>query len=481
MARRRATVGPGGRVVAYRRVSALMGRGGDDFHSPDLQLSAIRRMTAGLQEVAVIDDIDQTGRDFERSGIEQIRQLAEARQMDVLAVYNVSRLGRNVLESLQFLAWLAERGVTIMSAQEHVDTSTSTGKMMLTNMLSIAQLQSDQIGDSWSGLISKRAGEGKHHGHRLLGYVKVSGLHVPHPTYGPMMTEVFARYARDVPLWEAAGYVAAVTGKPQRPPHLKRRLRNPAYLGMVVEAGEVRPGLHEPLVDEATWERVQLRLAREQGLPPKLQHPSWPLVGLVFCPDGHALTRQPTRHEKEDEWVYRLVCGQYKHRVLGGCEGIGMPVLDRVLEKVLDETRTHIKLLRSDSEARAARLARRDVVRADAGSLRAQIVRLRSAQARITKEWGLDDMPDDAYRQSMHELRRAEAAAAVELARVGAATAYPTSTAAANAAEEMLDLWDEMEPAEQGKLLRTQVREIIVRRADYHREPEACRTQVFFW
>lgn len=458
-----------------------MGRGGDDFHSPELQLNAIRRMTAGLHEVAVIDDIDETGRDFERDGIEQIRRLAEARQMDVLAVYNVSRLGRNVLESLQFLAWLAERGVTIMSAQEHVDTSTSTGKMMLTNMLSIAQLQSDQIGDSWSNLIDKRAGEGKHHGHRLLGYVKVNGLHVPHPTYGPMMTEVFARYARDEALWEVAGYVAAVTGKPQRPPHLKRRLANPAYRGRVVANGEVLPGQHQSLVDEPTWERVQLRLAREKGLPPKLRHPGWPLVGLVFCPDGHALARSMSRHEKEDEYVYRLMCSQYKHRVIGGCEGIGMPVLDRVIEKVLAETGNHIRLLRSDADARAARLARRDVARADAGSLRAQITRLRSAQAKITTEWGLGDMPDDAYRQSLHDLRQAEAAASTELTKIGTGTTYSTPIAATNAAEEMLELWPEMQPHEQAKLLRTQVREIIVRRAEYHREPEGDRTLVVFW
>jgi site-specific DNA recombinase len=110
------------RVVAYRRVSALMGRGGDDFHSPDVQLQAIRRVTTGMVEVAVIDDIDRTGRHFAREGIDKIRALAEAGHLDVLAVYDVSRLGRNVRESLAFLSRLADRGVTIVSACEQVDT-----------------------------------------------------------------------------------------------------------------------------------------------------------------------------------------------------------------------------------------------------------------------------------------------------------------------------------------------------------------------
>src|SRR5687768_2774212 len=132
------------RVVVYIRVSALMGRGGDDFHSPEVQLGAIRRRTIGMREVEVIDcDIDQTGTTFDRKGIDRVRELAEAGLMDVLAVYNVSRLGRNTLESLKFLNWLADRGVTIISAKQHIDTSTPSGRKHLTDLLAGAQMQSE--------------------------------------------------------------------------------------------------------------------------------------------------------------------------------------------------------------------------------------------------------------------------------------------------------------------------------------------------
>lgn len=71
------------RVVPYIRVSALMGRGGDDFHSPEVQLRAMRRKTIGMQEVEVIDcDIDRTGRDFAREGIDRIRVLAQTKAID---------------------------------------------------------------------------------------------------------------------------------------------------------------------------------------------------------------------------------------------------------------------------------------------------------------------------------------------------------------------------------------------------------------
>lgn len=106
------------RVVLYARVSALMDRGGDNFHSPTVQVGAMRRVTTGMVEVAVIEDLDRSGRTFDREGIGRIRAMAERREIDALAVYDVSRLGRNVRESLNVLAELAGLGVTILSACE---------------------------------------------------------------------------------------------------------------------------------------------------------------------------------------------------------------------------------------------------------------------------------------------------------------------------------------------------------------------------
>src|SRR5690242_4267650 len=107
-ARQRPVPDKSGRVVLYARVSALMDRGGDNFHSPTVQVTAMRRITAGMREVAVIEDLDASGRNFERDGINRIRRMAERGEIDALAVYDVSRLGRNVRESLTFLADLAD-------------------------------------------------------------------------------------------------------------------------------------------------------------------------------------------------------------------------------------------------------------------------------------------------------------------------------------------------------------------------------------
>lgn len=113
------------RQVSYIRVSALMGRGGEQFHSPDLQLQAIREMAGRTQaiEVAVVQDIDRTGRDFNREGIRQVMAMARNHEIDVVGFYDLSRFGRNLAESLGHIRELHDLGVSVASTVENFDDS----------------------------------------------------------------------------------------------------------------------------------------------------------------------------------------------------------------------------------------------------------------------------------------------------------------------------------------------------------------------
>lgn len=467
-----------GRVLLYVRVSALMGRSGDDFHSPDVQVSAMRRVTGGLREVGVIEDIDVSGRTFSRKGIDDIRRLAEARQIDALAVYDVSRLGRNVKESLTFLNWLADRGVTILSASEQVDTSTPAGRLMLTNMLAIAEYRSDEIGRGWSATIARRAEQGHHHG-KPLGYTRVDKRMVPDPVLGPAMTEAFTRYARGEQISAIAGYLAAVRGQPMHTSNIKKAFRNPVYRGHVIEGGLVLPGQHEPLVDENTWRSVQDRLGVEAGTPPRHLAPTWSLVGLCVCPDGHKLQRQPNKG-RDGIYVNRLVCGMGRSGVAGGCPGVGRPLLEPVEAEVLQQVAAYAARLRSDHHARAARLARIATASADRDSLQRDLTRLRTGMAKLTKRWALNEVPDQAYQDALAEMQAAETAALAELARLGPAEPERDPAGTARAAEALLAMWPRMNFPERGKALRSLVDRIVVRAAQRWREPEADRVEVLF-
>ncbi len=470
------------RVVAYIRVSALAGRGGDDFHSPDVQLAAIRRRTVGMLEVAVIDcDVDVPGTTFQREGIEKVRELAEAGHMDVLAVYNVARFGRNTLESLKFLNWLADRGVTIISAKQHIDTSTPSGRKHLTDLLSGAQMQSEEIGEAWADVIEQRAVDGLQHGYAAIGYVKVDKRLVPHPVYGPMMTEIFRRFADDTPTLELAQYYHSITGRRIDTSNLRTMLRRPVYRGLTDLHGETHAGQHQALVDPETWQRVDERMIATRTVPPRHVNPTWALVGLIFCEHcGYRVNRIPHRRRGQDHKEQRLRCGNGKYRVAGGCAGIGMPALAKVEAVVLDRVAAYVRQLRADPAARAAALAQKATARADLAVLERELERNQRGRARLRAKWAVDDADDDTYEEAIRELLDAESAIQAEIKKARQSVAMPDALDVANAAEALLTMWPEMTMAERGRALRTVVNKVIIRKAQAWREAEADRVQVVF-
>ncbi len=472
------------RVVAYIRVSALMGRGGEDFHSPEMQLAAIRRMTspAGMREVAVVEDIDQTGRTFNREGIDKIRAMAEKGSIDALAVYDVSRLGRNVRESLVFLLWLADHGVTILSTCEQVDTSTPVGRLMLTNMLAIAEYRSDEIGRHWSATISRRAERGHHHGVPPRGYLRVDKQLVPDPVLAPVMVKVFDDYAAGKPIGVIARELAAATSQQVWPTNLKKTLRSAVYIGMVVHKGQILPGSHEPLVDADVWRKVQDRLVRDSGTPSRTLAMSWSLAGLLFCEYGHVMwlmTYRVVNRRGVVSYDRRTACGV---RVSRGtdkqCPGSGSPAVAKVEDAVVAQVAEHVRLLRTSDAAMQAAVARRAEARSDVSMLEAELARVRTGLQRLARGWALGDVDDDTYRATRAGLEESRAGLEQRIAAVQPAAVGRTPEEAVHAGEALLAVWAEASGSERNALLRLMVSRVTIRASTRYREPPADRITV---
>jgi site-specific DNA recombinase len=471
------------RVVLYVRVSSVMGRGGDEFHSPDMQLNAMHRATAGMQEVAVIDDdIDQTGRTFEREGIAKIRKLAELGSFDVLAVYNISRFGRNVLESLKFLNWLADRGVTILSASEHIDTSTPSGRWMLTNMLAIAEMRSDEIGVEWSRTISSRARNGMHHGPPPTGYVKGDdGRLVPDPIAGAAVRQAFADYAAGLPVVGIRRRLHAATGLGFAPSTFKSMLSNVAYAGTVRvgargPAGVVEfPGAHPPLVDRDTWVKVQARVARDRSVPAKYAAPQYPLSGLGRCGSCEKATNY---RNDAGKGAVRIFCPRTWNTAGDGCRGCGaLPAAD-VEAWVLNRVRVHVSALRGDIGTQSAQLARASRAGVDAGAVETERAATRRAMARATERWSREQIDDRSYQDAMTSLRAAEAELSVTLARLQETAAAPEPGKLIALGEKLLELWPRMDGEQRNRALRDLATSVMIAPATYRRQPASERVTV---
>lgn len=476
------------RVVLYRRVSALMGRGGEDFHSPDVQLAGMRRHIAplGLHEVGIVDDIDVTGRTFSREGLDKIRAMVEQRQVDAIAVYDISRLGRNVGDALQFIAWLKEHAVSVISANERLD-DTPTGKFMTTQWLALAELYSNQIGQKWAETIDVRARNGHHHGVAPMGYVRIpndngKGTHLEaDPHLAPVIAQAFRDFAAGKTVAQITADISRARGKPTDRSTIKSLLQNPVYLGRVVLWGTgkgrrpagwrenpayVGPGKHPRLVEDDVWDICVRRHNRDSFTPPRLLGvPAHPLVGLVYCAVcEHRMQYHQGRYE----------CGQQNR--LKTCTGAGRPRAQELLDAVLEEARGYLALLRGDVGAQQAQLRRAQAAQ-DVDAAKARLVSVRAEMTKLTKGWLAGGVPDSAYQGLVGPLRAEEESLEARLER-------SLETEAADPGrlvvlvEEMLAMWDDMLVPERALVLRDVVSRVLVRAAAFFKEPEADRISV---
>ena len=88
------------------------------------------------------------------------------REGDTVIVHDFSRLARSVKDLLSIVDILDNKGVTLISNKENVDTSTATGRLMLTMIGAIAEFERQNMLDRQAEGIAIAKREGKYKGRK---------------------------------------------------------------------------------------------------------------------------------------------------------------------------------------------------------------------------------------------------------------------------------------------------------------------------
>lgn len=124
----------GGRLLGYARVSVADQR-------LDLQLDALR--AAGVPDHLTFTDHGVSGARAQRPGLDRL--LEEARDGDTVICWRLDRLGRSLVNLSTLASTLAERGVRIRTITDGVDTGTSTGRLLLGLLATLADWEREVI------------------------------------------------------------------------------------------------------------------------------------------------------------------------------------------------------------------------------------------------------------------------------------------------------------------------------------------------
>jgi len=283
------------------------------------------------------DDGGYSGGSMDRPALQALLSDVAGGLVDVIVVYKVDRLTRSLSDFAKIVDILEQRNVSFVSVTQHFNTTSSMGRLTLNVLLSFAQFEREITGERIRDKIAASRRKGMWTGGNVpLGYQRIDRKLLPHEAEAAVVRMIFQRYIElgCVRKLQMALERDGIRGKRRRdnaPAVLSRGalyliLRNPIYIGKIRYRQELHPGQHEPILEEALWQRAQTLLNAHMGRPPGSVDPvgSPLLTGILYDADGERMTPSATR-KGQQRYLYYVSRPLFKERSLATPNSARLP------------------------------------------------------------------------------------------------------------------------------------------------------------
>ena len=315
-----------------------------------------------------------------------LEDIQNSREVNYVIVFKLSRFGRNARDVLNSLEYIMKYGTHLLCVEDGLDSSTAMGKMMITILGAVAELERENISvQSYLGREEKAKSGGWNGGMAPYGYRLEDGSLIANEKEREVVKVIFQKF-----LYENMGYTA-ITGflnrsGYERPPALnavrpsygewsadqvKRILSNQLYTGKIVYGRRRTEKIagtdndyhlvkqdnyimskdfsHEAFITEEEFERVQeIKAIRgRKGNHHIGQTNAHLLSGIARCPQcGAPMYIGVTKWKNADgteRCTESYVCSYAtKHRGTKVCQRNGV-VAEQVENEVMEFTKKLVK------------------------------------------------------------------------------------------------------------------------------------------
>jgi site-specific DNA recombinase len=260
------------RFVALARVSSREQE--REGFSLAVQEDALKRyaVQAGGEIVRFFRIAETASKTDERKTFKELIAYAKknAEELDALLFYKVDRAARNLFDYVELERLESEHGLAFISVSQHTD-SNPAGRMMRRTLANMASFYTEQLAVDVREGQARRVQDGWFVCRAPYGYrnvrVEGRGTIAVDPVPSANVRRLFHLYAYENVTIDGLIKRLHDEGAVYRPstPRFPRTsihtiLRDRSYIGEINFKGQFYSGKHEPLVDRATWDRVQALL-----------------------------------------------------------------------------------------------------------------------------------------------------------------------------------------------------------------------------
>ncbi|MGV3268476.1 cassette chromosome recombinase CcrA [Staphylococcus simulans] len=275
-----------------------------------------------IQHITFYSD-KQSGRTDKRNGYQQITELIQQGQCDVLCCYRLNRLHRNLKNALKLMKLCQKYHVHILSVHDgYFDMDKAFDRLKLNIFISLAELESDNIGEQVKNGIKEKAKQGKMiTTHAPFGYHYHNGTFTIDTVKSPTVKAVFNYYLQGYGYKKIAQYLEADDKFINRKPYQVRNIiLNPNYCGRVINQYGQYENMFPAIVSTTIYEEAQVTRTQKQV---KRKPSENQLKQKIKCPYCHStLTNMTVR--KTDHSLRYYVCPQNMNNARFVCEFKGI-------------------------------------------------------------------------------------------------------------------------------------------------------------
>lgn len=287
-----------------------------------------------------------------RPAMQRLVADVEQDKFHAVLVWKISRLSRNMLDTLTLLDKFEDYGVKFISYSENFDTGSPIGRLVVQLMASIAEMERNTLSENVKLGMKQRALEGSWNGGVIFGYDSIEKELVINKEEAKVVKLIYTLYSQGKGLKAIANQLNKNGYRTKRDRHFSINgmatiLDNPVYNGKIswlkVENWDKKrrrgrndnpilvEGQHEAIINDELWSLVQSR-RKSKSFKQRQSNEPFLLSSILRCPDcGQGMVPSITTYTLSDGTKRKhryYVCSDFHNKGSAACKANSVKAYD---------------------------------------------------------------------------------------------------------------------------------------------------------